>query len=172
MTTSVLLYFHESRRASIHYSRIANKEQHSCIFWMVQPDSAQRQGGVCRRAQEIPPRCHLLSAAGTLASSVMTSKSCTALPTLLQTELKWRLYNLKHWNARKAIAILATLCEGKTVPRVGCFTAFWFTELCWGGKFSPAVHRLIKHMCSGGQSCSFLWQWACQQRKSEEILLK
>lgn len=145
MTTSALLHSHESRlcRASIHYSRTANKEQHSCIFWIVQPDRPQRQESA------IPQCCDLHS--GTSASSVMTSKSCTALPTLLQTPLKWRLYNLKRWNARKAIAILATSCMGKTVPRIACFTAFWFTYLCWGGKIFLAVHRLIKHTCADGQ---------------------
>lgn len=130
------------------------------------------------QASAISRRCDLHSAAGTLAGSVMTSKSCTALPTLLQTPLKWRLYNLKRWNARKAIAILATSCEGKTVPRIGCFTAFRFTYLCWGGKFFPAVHRLIKHTCSAGRSSCrriellFPLTMSMSTMKSEEILLK
>lgn len=117
--TSASSYFHESRicRASMHYSTIANKERHSCIFWKAQPDSPQRQESA------ISQRSDLHWAVRTLASRVMTSKSCTALPTLLQTPLEWRLYNL-HLNTRKAIAILATLCKGENRSSHWLFYSF------------------------------------------------
>lgn len=118
-TTSAQSYFHESRlcRASMHYSTIANKERHSCVFWKAQPDSPQRQESA------IPQRSDLHWAVGTLASRVMTSKSCTALPTLLQTPMEWRLYNPR-WNTRKAIAILATLCKGENSSSRWLFYSF------------------------------------------------